>query len=33
LDDIWGDFLEDFWEDCWADLDVVGLAPAAFFWA
>jgi hypothetical protein len=29
LDDIWGDFLE----DCWADLDVVGLAPAAFFWA
>jgi hypothetical protein len=37
LEDFWGDFLDDFWddfwEDCWANLDVVGRASAAFFWA
>jgi hypothetical protein len=33
LEDFWGAFVEDFWEDFWSDLDVVGLASAAFFWA
>jgi hypothetical protein len=37
LEDFWGAFFEDFWEDFWedfrSDLDVVGLASAAFFWA